>query len=287
MKTRIIFGAVMIAAITALLWWDYRLQGSGFATVGLPLGILTGLLVFVGFFEVSRLVELAGLASQRLAGLTGTLAIALLPLWRQWLPDSLAAGTRIYLVLPGVVLAMLFFAQMASRRVEGAIRRLAGTIWAVAYLGLLGAAVLGLRIDFGMPAWVLFLASVNLTDIGAYFTGSFLGRHKLIPWLSPGKSWEGLAGGVVAAALVAVVLNGFFKVLPGDTFIIRVWHAAVFGAVLGLVGQFGDLCESLMKRDAGMKDSGALVPGFGGVLDIVDSPLVAAPVAYLLLLAWT
>ena len=95
---------------------------------------------------------------------------------------------------------------------------------------------------------VMILLVVKATDIGGFFGGRALGKHKLIFWLSPGKTWEGL----------------------------------IFGGVLGGIGQAGDLLESLMKRDAEVKDSGALVPGFGGILDIIDSPLLAAPFAYLM-----
>ncbi|MCP4379805.1 MAG: phosphatidate cytidylyltransferase, partial [bacterium] len=113
-------------------------------------------------------------------------------------------------------------------------------------------------------------------DIGAYFTGSAIGKHKLIPWLSPGKSWEGLIGGLVTAAGVSILITH----LAGLE--IAIWQSAIFGVVIGLAGQFGDLCESLLKRSAKLKDSSKMVPEFGGILDIIDSPLLAAPVAYAL-----
>ena len=124
----------------------------------------------------------------------------------------------------------------------------------------------------------MFLAAVKFADVGAYFTGSAIGRHKLIRWLSPHKSWQGLIGGLAAAAGVSLLIVAALKI-DG----IHLWQAAVFGVVVGLAGLFGDLCESLLKRSANMKDSGSAVPGFGGVLDILDSPLLAAPIAYLLL----
>ena len=121
----------------------------------------------------------------------------------------------------------------------------------------------------------MVLLCVKFTDIGAFFTGKSIGRHKLIGWLSPGKTWEGLAGGLVVAAAVGAICAPWLPELD--------WiKGALFGAILGLVGQGGDLLESLMKRDADVKDSGGSIPGFGGVLDVIDSPLMAAPVAYLL-----
>ncbi|MCC7407600.1 MAG: phosphatidate cytidylyltransferase, partial [Phycisphaeraceae bacterium] len=131
-------------------------------------------------------------------------------------------------------------------------------------------------------------------DVGAYFTGRFLGRHKLIPWLSPGKTWEGLLGGVALSALVALLLAWLLNDLglaghwqPNPRQFVPqpypLWLVPIAGAILGLVGQFGDLTASLFKRDAGFKDSGSSVPGFGGLLDVIDSPLIVAPVAYWLL----
>jgi len=116
-------------------------------------------------------------------------------------------------------------------------------------------------------------------DIGAYFTGRSIGRHKLIPWLSPGKTWEGLFGGVAVAAAVGAGAASFSHHARLD-FPVLWWHGAVFGAFLGLIGQAGDLLASLLKRDAGMKDYSQRLLGFGGVLDVIDSPLLVAPIAY-------
>jgi len=123
---------------------------------------------------------------------------------------------------------------------------------------------------------VLFLAVVKSTDIGAYFTGRFLGRHKWVPSISPKKTWEGLIGGILTAMFVSFL----FSVLSG---IISVAVALILGWVAALSGQLGDLLESLMKRDTASKDSGALVPEFGGVLDMIDSVVVAAPFGYAVL----
>ena len=143
---------------------------------------------------------------------------------------------------------------------------------------------MAIRLDFNLPVLVLFLVSVKFMDIGAYFTGSAIGKHKLIPWLSPGKTWEGLAGGTVVSAGMAILTAAALGVHLSEH-PMRWVQAGVFGAVVGLVGQFGDLAESLLKRAANVKDSGHLVPEFGGLLDILDSPLLAAPAGYLLLWA--
>jgi phosphatidate cytidylyltransferase len=165
------------------------------------------------------------------------------------------------------------------------VARVSATLLAVVYLGAGAALMLAIRMDerLGVPALVLFLAAVKFTDIGAYFTGTAIGRHKLIPWLSPGKTWEGLAGGLAAAAGISMLVVWAFRHVQSAHLSLSYAQAAIFGVVVGGIGQFGDLSESLLKRSAQVKDSGSLVPEFGGILDILDSPLLAAPPAYVLL----
>ncbi len=279
MKKRIIFGSIMAAVFVGLLWWDHQLEADGAAMVGAPLAGLIALLLAIGYLEVARLLAGAGLPVLRFVGMVCTMGLAIMPAWRQ-VPDAFPLPPEdMLLVVVGAIVAVTFAGQMAGYRTELAIRRVAGTLLGVAYLGGLAACLLALRVRFGIPAFLLTLVCVKLTDVGAYFTGSAIGKHKMIPWLSPGKSWEGLAGGLVVAGGAAALVNWLGGVgMPAG-------HAIGFGVVMGLVGQFGDLCESLLKRDAKLKDSGALVPEFGGVLDIVDSPLIAAPVGYVLLAA--
>jgi phosphatidate cytidylyltransferase len=126
---------------------------------------------------------------------------------------------------------------------------------------------------------LMILLCVKFTDIGAYFGGRALGRHKLIPWLSPGKTWEGLFFGVLTAGAVGALCSPWIN---PPSYHLDWWKGLIFGIVIGGIGQLGDLLESMMKRDAEVKDSGTLVPGFGGILDIIDSPLLAAPFAYIM-----
>lgn len=125
----------------------------------------------------------------------------------------------------------------------------------------------------------MFLATVKSCDIGAYFIGSAWGKRPLAPEVSPKKTWEGTLGGVGVSAVVAVL----FALFSG---IMSVKAAVGFGVIVAVAGQLGDLFESMLKRDAMLKDSASLVPEFGGVLDILDSPLAAAPLAWVLLTAW-
>jgi phosphatidate cytidylyltransferase len=121
---------------------------------------------------------------------------------------------------------------------------------------------------------LMFIFVVKSSDIGAYTFGRLFGKHKLSPRVSPKKTWEGLGGAVIAAALVSVAFAAVFGIMT-------IWLAPVFGACMAVVGQLSDLSESMLKRDAQQKDSSNRVPGFGGILDVIDSLLFAAPVAYL------
>jgi phosphatidate cytidylyltransferase len=174
------------------------------------------------------------------------------------------------------------------------INQFAISSFAVLYIGgLLGFLVQlrllpinGDRFQGGMLALFSMIAVVKFTDIGAYFAGKKWGTHKMAPTISPGKTWEGAAGGItlgVAMALFTLGPLARMLGLPSE----RAWGvwlggAIAYGLIVSITGMIGDLAESLLKRDAGMKDSSTWLPGFGGVLDLVDSLLLAAPVAYVL-----
>jgi phosphatidate cytidylyltransferase len=125
-----------------------------------------------------------------------------------------------------------------------------------------------------------FILVTKLSDTGAYVVGSLLGRHKMIPRISPGKTWEGFAGAMVVSTGASVV----FAQLAGGRLPGMNWHhALLLGALLSVAAVMGDLIESLFKREAGVKDSGRLFPGIGGILDLLDSLLFNAPLMYLYL----
>jgi len=298
MARRIAFGTLMIAVIGGALYLDWVLGlecRPGSPLHMLPTAVVLLVLVVLGYSELTRLAAAAGVGLLGVSGLVFSAALATIVHWGplvqslsapgvldrpatigHWsplvqVPDIPYATVLVMAYLPAALLAM-FVEQMVRHKVEMAFQRVGATLLATMYLGLGGFFILAIRSE-GVPWLVVFLAAVKFTDIGAYFTGSAIGRHKIIPWLSPGKSWEGLAGGLVVgagAAMLAMRLLLGRAITPSTV----IWAVAV-----GLAGQFGDLCESLLKRSANLKDSGALVPEFGGVLDIIDSPLLAAPVA--------
>jgi len=136
-----------------------------------------------------------------------------------------------------------------------------------------------LRDDIMGRQYIFFLyGSVWLADSGAYYIGSYLGKNKLYPAISPNKTIEGVFGSILGGAAGAVIITTLFEIRD-----IAIMKSALIGAILGIVTVAGDLVESMFKRDAGVKDSGSLIPGHGGLLDKLDGVLLAGPVFYLIL----
>jgi phosphatidate cytidylyltransferase len=125
-----------------------------------------------------------------------------------------------------------------------------------------------------------FILLTKFSDMGAYVVGSLIGRHKMIPRISPGKTWEGFVGAIVVSTAASLV---FVHFLGGHMAGMNTHHAIVLGLVLSITAVLGDLIESLFKRECGAKDSGNLLPGIGGILDLLDSLLFNAPIMYLYL----
>ena len=126
--------------------------------------------------------------------------------------------------------------------------------------------------------YVLYLIAVTkFSDMGAYLTGSVVGRHLMIPHISAKKTWEGFFGALVFALLCSLAL---FKLMPGHLSALTWTHATILGLLLGFAAVIGDLAESIIKRSTGVKDSGNLLPGIGGALDLLDSLLFTAPLLF-------
>jgi len=173
-----------------------------------------------------------------------------------------------------LVLLALVLAQYWRYGTDGVLANCGVSCLAILYLGLLAAFVVGIRVDVGLWEVLMLMFVVKFSDIGAFTFGKLFGRHKFSPRVSPGKTWEGLAGAMILAMATSLA----FAAASG----IMTWSwALVFGGCSAVIGQLGDLTESMMKRDAQQKDSASRVPGFGGILDVIDSPLVAAPFGYL------
>ena len=235
--------------------------------------------------ELSAIFRANGIASRTwltsLAAITGLVLSYSIPT-----QTEATAGTQtitaIAILSTGMialfVMSLVTFSQ--GRNVQGVIAAAGAVVFAMIYLGLMMGFFLALRRDHS--AWLIVgvIMVTKACDSGAYFTGRAIGRHKMIPWLSPGKTWEGLAGGVVTASVVGVLLALASQWLPDRTDHLPWWLGIVAGVLFAVFGQFGDLAMSLFKRDAGLKDSSTILPGLGGVLDVLDSPLMVAPIAY-------
>ncbi len=171
--------------------------------------------------------------------------------------------------------------QFARQDNRNAILGLSTTLFGVLYVSWFFSFLVKIRFLLpgadGMKLVAFIVVVTKSSDIGALLIGSKLGRHALLPKVSPNKSVEGTLGGVLVSALMALVCQ---SLLPAQINFPQ-WQVFVMGAFFGGLGQLGDLSESLIKRDCGVKDSGNCLPGMGGVLDIIDSLLFAAPAFYL------
>jgi phosphatidate cytidylyltransferase len=288
LRDRLLFGPILIALALAGAWADARLdmvQAPWDADRTLPPGVVIApvvlLLSVMAARELARILREAKIqASTPLtigAAATGMLLTAFVPGHATGISGAAMVSLAVALVLVG---AMVIYGR--HRRVEGMIAAAGGALMSFSLFGLMLGFLVTLRREH--EVWILLwiLLSTKSGDIGAFTVGKLIGRHKLIPWLSPGKTWEGLAGGALFGAAIgaggAALLNA--ANIPGAP-------AALWGTGLGLLfamlGQAGDLLASVLKRDAGRKDSGHSLPGFGGVIDVIDSLLIVGPAAYWLL----
>lgn len=217
-------------------------------------------------------------------------------------PDGGVSGRTGWIawgLIGGLIMALLYemWTYDGPDQPPGTIAtRLARTMFAISYAGGLMGFVVQLRIisggvwdedcRWGMLALLTTIATVKLNDTGAYAAGHAFGRHKMAPKLSPGKTWEGTIGGFIGSIVGALIFLGPVAGWLGCTYeqSTTKWLLGVliYAIVVGLAGVLGDLAVSLLKRDAGVKNSSSWMPGFGGFLDLLDSILLAAPVSYAL-----
>jgi phosphatidate cytidylyltransferase len=185
------------------------------------------------------------------------------------------------------VLTLFATATYRYREPGRSMETLGAELLIVSYIGVLLGVAAQLRWVAGDAAGYLVLGSLLMVtkggDIGAYTFGRLFGRRKMVPHLSPGKTWAGAVGAIIGSALSGIAWMEFATPLFDAEWSPPAWYiSGIYGLILGVVGLVGDLCESLIKRDVGKKDSSSLFPGFGGLLDILDSILYAGPVAYVL-----
>jgi phosphatidate cytidylyltransferase len=292
---------VILAVLLTLCWLDFRQ-----AVFGVPGVWLFPVLLAVSLLAAEEVLSLVSHKDVRPVAWViylGTACIALaaaLPMvcelfgWK--LPADNLLGrfgwpvVALSLAAIGVLIAEMLRYERPGRSVVTASLG----IFTLVYVGLLASFMALLRLhdapsagsasgDWGMVALLSTLFIVKTADVGAYATGRTFGRHKMTPVLSPGKTWEGAIGGLATACVVSWAFFRFAAPhLVGAGYLEPpLWAVLVYGLALGMGGMIGDLAESLLKRDMERKDSSTWLPGLGGVLDIIDAVLVAAPVSYL------
>ncbi len=262
LKKRIITGLWAIPLVIAAIWFNEPLPW---------FTVLVAILGLLAVFEFYKLAAGAKLQPLTYFGLIWTLLFIISPHFKYDFTVPL-------LLTSAVVLSLIWL--LGRSKKDGAFTDWAWTLAGILYIGWLLSYLVALRgldggrwgLDGGRN-WVFFALATNFaSDTAAFFVGRALGRHKLAPRISPGKTWEGTIAGVVGAIIVSLL---FTLLIP-----IPYWQAIILGLLVSLFGQLGDLVESLLKRNTGVKDSGWLFPGHGGVLDRIDSVVFASVVVY-------
>jgi phosphatidate cytidylyltransferase len=245
----------------------------------------TGLYIFMNvviaraLWEFYRICEAKGLPSFKVWGVIGAVALVSGSWFFYRRHDVVRLSYDFDILILLIFTLGVFIRQFPQKLNPRGIETMAVTLFGLLYVAWLGNFIT--RINFANPHgryFVMLLVIVTkFTDMGAYIVGSTLGRRKMIPRISPKKTWEGTAGGI-AFAVGGAFLSRWL--MPGEMAILTNQHAVVIGLLLGVAAVIGDLAESLIKREAGVKDSSNVLPGHGGALDLIDSFLFTAPLLY-------
>lgn len=288
-QKRIFFGVVMISLVLGLFALDYALGTFYFYY------LLCAFLVGYGVYEFYNIAEARGIRPHKYLG---TFCAVLMTLSSRQLVmlifphlngnaqkanDMAQMGMAIAIS----ILILGVFAQQILRRGSGdAFADISATFFGMIYIGFLGSFFIKIRHLYHADnphehlANILFpmlvIGGTKGSDVLAFFIGRRYGRHPLIPHISPKKSWEGAAAGLMFGIVLGVVWAAAF----GGILRFQIHFGIIFGLLLAFAGLAGDLAESLIKRKASVKDSGSWIPEFGGLLDVIDAPLFGAPVAY-------
>ena len=257
MKTRFLGAAILLPLFVFLYLGSW------------PLAVLVAVISIIGTREFYKGCESLDIKPCYAIGYASAILLFMLNLLRDSISFSYI-GLWLFVVTAA---SLIYGFKVEKRKLEDVISTAFGAI----YVQLLLEFVVLIDQEFGIYKWLIVLIAFG-TDIFAYFTGYFIGKHKLCPTLSPKKTIEGAVGGIVFAILFTVL---FVKFAVPDT--APVICFAVIGLIVSVMSQFGDLSASAMKRRMGIKDYGNLIPGHGGILDRFDSIIFAAPSLYFLL----
>lgn len=285
---RLIVSAVLIPAVFGVFYLD--------ATLGASAPLLLGFVLILAYLGANEMVELLAIRSfapHRGVVVTCCMLVAAASWYGRLVPvpieipgegNSLA---QVMLAYSFTVLTLFATATYRYREPGRSMETLGAELLIVSYVGVLLGVAAQLRWVAGDAAGYLVLGSLLMVtkggDVGAYTFGRLWGRRKMVPLLSPGKTWAGAGGALFGSAVFGVLWLQYATPLFDSSWKPPEWYwSGLYGLILGAVGLVGDLCESLIKRDVGKKDSAALFPGFGGLLDILDSVIYSGPVAYVL-----
>ena len=229
----------------------------------------------LGLYEFWLLAKRRGLKPDAVVGFVGAAALFTIFYFDRPREESLVL---LLLVLPGLTIAVLTTVMLRGAPFENMIASAGATLLGVLYIPFLGGHLVAVRMGFDQPRAAHLLSFFFLvimgSDTGAYYSGRLLGRRKLAPKISPGKTWEGAVGGMAASLILAAAAHyWFFPELP-----LKI--ALPLAAAMNVLGVLGDLTESALKRGVGAKDAANILPGHGGLLDRLDSLLFNAPVIY-------
>lgn len=294
LRWRLISATIILSVLFGLIYLDVAYPIRDVAGVWLlPISLLA---IVGGVAELLDMLATGGHRPARWAIYVGSLLVFLAtcaplawPLVGSTYPVDCPLGKLGWpLAATGCAILLAFLAEVLRYREPGkALVNVALAVFAICYVGLLTSFLVLLRTVnsteplWGMVALLSTISIVKMSDTGAYTFGRLFGKHKLAPRLSPGKTIEGLIGGLVTAVVTALLwpLVLIPMILPNAAAPSLAWWF-ICGLMIAVAGVVGDLAESLLKRDMGCKDSGRWVPGLGGFLDILDSLLFAAPVAF-------
>ena len=282
--------------ITTVVLWAVILAGLFSGNSMISQGVFLLLILFLalaGLMEFYSLAEKCGLACFKSCGLAGgALLMAGTFLNVTGHIGTQGSPARVNDFETGFIILFvlgLCVRQLASKSNASAITAIATTLLGLMYVPWLLNFIqkinffpfpTGTPPDAGKFFLLYFILLTKFSDMGAYAVGSLIGRHKMIPRISPGKTWEGFAGALLFSTAASLAFCHFFG---GRMCGMNRLHASVLGVLLGATAVIGDLIESVFKRQADLKDSGSLFPGIGGILDLLDSLLFNAPIMYLYL----
>lgn len=231
------------------------------------LGLTVTIFALLGLFEFFTMLEKKGISIYKYFGIVVGVMIPLSITFRFELTKS---WELLFIVL---MLLFLIIMQFKRRENAGVITDISTTLFGILYICWFFSFLIKIRYlagGIGLLATVIIITKFG--DIGAYLVGTRFGKHPLLPRISPKKSIEGAIGGLGFGILASFVCRPFLN--------FSYWQLLFVGIILSVLGQIGDLSESLLKRDCNVKDSGNLIPGIGGILDLIDSLLFTAPVFY-------